>query len=251
MRYVFLTTILTLGLASVGLAAWGPRGCAPSSEAVASHVQPLDGWKQHKGIYYWYVKGEQKAAYDPSTGVYRTFNASTASWGPETAPPWKKGPPTGVVWDKVKGGNSYSVCGQKVGKEEATALLTEASEVPNDAKKLRLTLIGSPEECKSVLDTLAKASATDNVVCQSYRPDDWALRPGFVTKGHPSIYLESPDGKVLLRQQGLDANTVAAVRKASPDYSPARDPMGLPSLDLASLQPYWPYLVGGGVLLLL
>lgn len=306
---IFLTLAVLTVAVSLSLRArggWGSGGCSTDATVVA---QATDGWRVFNGIRYLYRNGRQRAAFNPLTHIYRTYDPDTNTWGPEVAPPWepdaaptkvaqtpkvvkqvpdcictpdhdcakdgcpvdckcskqKPRPPappadqplTGVVWEKVKGGNRYTICGHEITKDLAHEALLEsgASEVPNDSGKIRLTLIGTDEECKTAFSALAKANLTDNMVVQSYRPDDWAVRPGFVTAGHPSIYMQAPDGKVLLRQSAFDNTTVQAVRKAVPDYDPKKDPDGaprvLPNVDLAKLAPYWPLGLLGGVALLL
>ncbi|GIW83079.1 MAG: hypothetical protein KatS3mg105_4886 [Gemmatales bacterium] len=99
-------------------------------------------------------------------------------------------------------------------------------------------------------------------IVQSYRPENWALRPGFVTSGRPTIYVQSPDGEVLHRQDdyegGIGALSVALeracqLRRRNPLYRPQLDP------DLRQwfwpwrgfeLRPSWLLLVVGLVLLL-
>ncbi len=65
----------------------------------------------------------------------------------------------------------------------------------------------------------------DQLVVHDYRPDHWAVsRVGFVTSGHPSIYLQAPDGTVLHRQDRYEGGEQlsGAVRKAQ-GYDPQRD----------------------------
>jgi hypothetical protein len=51
---------------------------------------------------------------------------------------------------------------------------------------------------------------------------------GFVTTGTPTIYLQQPSGKVLLRRDTYDGPEflAQAIRRARPDYDPSKDPDG-------------------------
>lgn len=124
----------------------------------------------------------------------------------------------------------YKINGRQASREEVLDLIQNG--IPDDRHKLRLTIIGSEEECRRVLDDLEKhpelAACKNLVLVQSYRPTHWAVRDvGFVTTGHPTIYLQAPDGRVLHRQddyQGGAERLSLAIRKADPSYRPDKDP---------------------------
>jgi hypothetical protein len=103
--------------------------------------------------------------------------------------------------------------------------------VPDDAKRLRLTVIGSEPARKQVLQDLAShpalAGLADRLVVQGYDPTAWAVKDyGFVTTGSPTICLQAPDGTVLHRQDTYRGpeRLAEAIRRADPSYDPKRDP---------------------------
>jgi hypothetical protein len=110
--------------------------------------------------------------------------------------------------------------------------LREAGESPpNDGMKLRLTVIGPRPLRDPVLNDLEKnpqlAQLRPRLLIQGYDPGHWAIRPGFVQSGQPTIYLQAPSGKVLHRQddyKGGPEALYAAIRKADPNYDPRKDP---------------------------
>lgn len=137
-----------------------------------------------------------------------------------------------------------------VTRAEAFELLANNG-LPDDAKKARLTIIGSDADRKPVEDELAKpanADLRDKSILWSVRPDHWSVRnSGWVLTGKPSVYMQAPkgstiqvpvtvDGKtkwqdavaqgdeVLHRQDDFKPGDFQAIRKAMPDYDPAKDP---------------------------
>jgi len=102
-----------------------------------------------------------------------------------------------------------------------------------DTNKLRLTVIGSKEAIERVkrdLEGPLRELAKDFLI-QYYEPSNWAVRDvGFKTDGNPVIYVQTPDGRVLHRQDdykdGADGlrKVLTAVRKPDPNYRPERDP---------------------------
>lgn len=141
----------------------------------------------------------------------------------------------GVVREKIKqGGEVYLYNGRPVSAAEAHRMVAGPprrvgdDKIPDDNALARLTVIGSEAERTAVLADLDKPPLSElkpQLVVKSFPPDHWALRPGFVTTGHPTIYLQSPTGQVLHRQDsytGAEA-LFAAIRKAK-DYDPKKDP---------------------------
>lgn len=127
--------------------------------------------------------------------------------------------------------------------------------VPDDAHKLRVTVIGLDEDRRKVLLDLESSPVKDLVVVNAYPPTHWAVQNlGFKTDGRPTVYVQAPDGRVLHRQdeyRGKD-KLVEAIRKADPNYRPDRDPdLNAPPLkiDLESLKAWWPLALGAVVLL--
>lgn len=164
---------------------------------------------------------------------------------------------------------NYKLGGQGITRGEAMAAIGKG-EVPDDSKLLRLTVIGSEPERKAVLADLeghpALAPYKGKLSVQAYAPDNWAVhRVGFVTAGHPTIYVQAPGGKVLHRQDVYTGaeKLAEAVRRADPNYSPNKDPdltrppapsprpalpdISLPSLDLSAVPSWlWAALAAGG-----
>lgn len=169
---------------------------------------------------------------------------------------WERG---GVEWDKVQDERSRIMMGKReISRAEAMRLVE--GDVPDDAAKLRLTIIGSEADRKRVLAALDQpplAEFKGRFVVQAYDPNDWAVKNyGFVTSGKPTIYVQMPSGKVLHRQ---DVYTTAedlatALRKADPGYDPKKDPdarkPALPWMpDLSQIpMPVW---IGGALVLLM
>jgi hypothetical protein len=244
--------ILAFCLTAKAGAGWGPNGCGPVGPTLAGkQVLPFTGWRWHNGRAYYFHEGVQIAGWDPAAQIYRTYDATHDHWSEPERAPWlpqgcgccagcacgdcqcvHNGPCTpdcscvpaagmpkwmthGVKMDKLNGHERYTLNGKEVGGHE----------LPNDAKRLRLTVIGSDEERQRVTEDLNKHAAllplTLNLVVRDYRPDHWHVaRAGFVTTGHPSIYLQAPDGKVLHRTASYEGpeKLAEAIRKADPRY---------------------------------
>ena len=167
----------------------------------------------------------------------------------------------GVDTSKLGGKEAYKINGRPVTKAQAEQAI-QGGQVPDDAHKLRLTVIGGETERKQVLADLTGspvlATWKDKLLVQAYPPDHWAVaQSGFVTGGKPTVYLQSPDGKVLHRQDdyqdGADG-LAKALRKADPDYRPDKDQdkrkdPALPGLP--ELPPWAPIAGVSGLVLLL
>ena len=136
----------------------------------------------------------------------------------------------GVDWSKIGRQERYTINGREVAQADAERAIVGAPEdkLPDDSAKLSLTIIGSEAERKQALQDLAApamASFREHVLVQDYAPDSPMLKCGFVTNGHPTIYLQQPDGKVLARVGSYaGAQTWEAVRKADPGYQKDKDP---------------------------
>jgi len=119
--------------------------------------------------------------------------------------------------------------GKTVSREELLEAIGKP-QLPNDAGWLCLTAIGSAAETAPVLADFASSPALatwrDKIKLKAFEPGHWAMQPGFVTTGHPGIYLEAPDGKVLYRWDDYPgAEALAEVlRVKDPNYDPSRDP---------------------------
>lgn len=142
----------------------------------------------------------------------------------------------GVDTDKVSESRSYRICDgasapKEVTRSRAIGEMGEAG-IPDDAHKLRLTVIGSEADCKRVLDDLKSHPALtpfrDLLVIQDYRPDQWAVADGgFKTSGSPVIYLQTPGVKKPRHRQDEyrgPEKLAEAIRNADPNYKPELDP---------------------------
>jgi hypothetical protein len=229
----------TLLLASALL----PGGCGPGGCSVAP---PLE-WRRHPsdpGRSYLFRDGVQVAGYDHGADEYRTYDATTNTWGPVAAPPWKEPekiaaphrssavPNYGVDLDQLHGDREerYHLNGIPVSRDQARKAMAGGT-IPDDAGRLRLTVIGDAESTSRVTKDLdanpALAAWKDRLVVQAYPPTHWAMaKAGFYTAGRPTIYVQTPAGQVLHRQDdyadGADG-LAQALRRADPTYDPSKD----------------------------
>jgi len=233
------TILLSLSFVVSG---WGPSGCFPVGEPFAAEVGTR--WQKVSDDYWALYRGNvQIAGYFPEhQPSYRTV--ADGKWGVWQEPPIKEemiGAPVknfGVIREKLcpKDCDDYTLNGKTISKIEMQARLSQpvAGQIPDDVGLLRLTVICPDKERDKVLADLNThpllASLKTKLVIQSYPPTDWSLRPGFVTTGRPTIYLQAPSGKVLHRQDEyrgpeLLAQAVnEALRKQDPKYDGKSDP---------------------------
>jgi hypothetical protein len=126
--------------------------------------------------------------------------------------------------------------GREVTRKQAySAIEGKGKDLIDDREKLRLTVIGTPSECKAVIADLESNPAlsvfADTLLVQSYRPDNWAVKELGFLPGTPRIMVQGgPDsrgaGKVLHSQPDYNggANALAdALRRVRPDYDPNKD----------------------------
>lgn len=183
----------------------------------------------------------------------KTFHPkkSNGNYGPASEPPVA---PPGVDWRTggVESKDGSPVTSKKqivlhtgggkqhLSPEQARLILSENKSLPDDSKKVHLTVIGSAEKRKQVRDDLAKApelvALADRLLVQDYGPEDWPVRDvGFETsKGDPTIVIQSRKGGVLHAQyeyrgpaklaEAIEAACAEAVRRADPDRDPSKDP---------------------------
>jgi hypothetical protein len=151
----------------------------------------------------------------------------------------------GVQVERLNGREHYTLNGHEAGD----------AQIPDDAKRNRLIIIGSDEEQKRVNEDFNKhptlAPLARDLVVHTYRPDHWHVaRAGYETSGHPSVYLVSANGKVLSRSTSYAGpeKLAEAIRKADPKYDPSKDPDLTKSQSLATFPV--PLSVMGGLLLL-
>jgi len=138
----------------------------------------------------------------------------------------------GVDLDKLSSKTRYLFNGKEVSREVALAAVSAPS-LPDESRKLRLTIIGNEQDRKRVLDDLERHPALlkwkDQLVVFATGPDNPVLATTrLVTSGSPSITIQAPDGKVLARNKdgsypGPEVLSDAIARAAKP-YSPDKDP---------------------------
>ena len=123
--------------------------------------------------------------------------------------------------------------GREITVEEARVRVADS--VPDDSKKFRLVAIGTAEQRKPVADAYASLETPlkDRIAPWFVGADDYSLKDTttgktiFVTTGTPTVYLQAPDGKVLLRSdEWKGETTIGAIRKATKDYDAKKDPDG-------------------------
>jgi hypothetical protein len=254
-----------------------------ASFSVPTPAEPVCRWEKGQAsagelCWYRYKHGQLVAGWIPSSNTFRWYK--DGAWSDPVAPPWEEeeraraskvvarvDPPVffGVDPDKISPSERYRIGAREVSKREAIQELgAPGGQIPNDAANLRLTIIGSEEERRRVLEDLTKSAALaswrDKLVVQDYAPADWAVSGvGFVTSGKPTLYLQQPDGKVLLRLDQYDGPEplAEALRKADPNYRPDQDPNGKPrpqppdASGSPSVPSYYYWLAGAVLLLLL
>lgn len=163
----------------------------------------------------------------------------------------------GLDRSHIKDKERYMVNGHDVSGPEALKALTEKT-LPNDKDYLRLTIIGPEELRKQVRHDLESSPELSEFnkryLVQDYAPDNWAVKDAFVITGQPSIYLQSPDGRVLHRQDDYrdgPAGLAMALRRADPNYSPAGDRDARKANAFPLLSQYVPFAVFAIVALVL
>jgi hypothetical protein len=248
-RTAVLLPLAALGSINPGYGAWGSAGCGQVVSARAASV-PFTGWKTiTPGVEQRYLR--QGALVGCWLERERRWFACRGGGWVEERPPWAEScscgcarctngctckkttscedqactcrmPNFGLDLAHLANGNQprYRVGGKPCRKRDVMTAMVE-----DDSAKPRLTIIGSKEERAQALAALpAEAS---RYLVKAYDRTDWAVaRAGFKTDGHPTIYVQAPDGTVLHRQDTFaDAKQLAeALRKADPTYDPAKDP---------------------------
>jgi hypothetical protein len=159
----------------------------------------------------------------------------------------------GLDLARIPPGRGHILNGKEVSKDELLKAIGKPP-LPDDSNWLCLTIIGAEAARQQVLDDLRSSPALapwkDKIKVQDYPPDHWAVKDaGFVTTGNPTIYCQTPDGKVLHRQdddRGPEA-LAEALRKADATYKPEKDPDLNKPLSRVPLV-VW---IAGGILLIL
>ena len=192
------------------------------------------------GRLYLYRDGVQVGGYDLAEHYYRPFDGKV--WGERTAPPLPP-PCFGVAPGKIGAGPTYRLNGQPISTHAAYEAVEKG--LDDDGRKLRVSIIGPAplrEQARADLERHADfAVLRERFAVRDFPPDHWALKAGFVTTGRPTIYCQTPEGKVLHRQDdfaGGAASLVAALRRARESYDPRRDPdLRSPAFDVPRYAP--------------
>ena len=136
--------------------------------------------------------------------------------------------------------------GKQIPRHEALAAL----QLSDDSAKPFVTFIGEGRE--SLVNAFIATPESTKCRVNSYPVDSWYVKPGFVTQGKPTVYIQNSKGEVLYRSDNPTLETIIAeTRKADPLYDPSKDPNGGTSLDVKKYLPYLPYVVLGIVTMLL
>ena len=216
---------------------WGPSGCTAQAPVGANQEDQWYTRTDCKPTWIFHVKaGQVIGCYDSADDTYAVFDQRAGSYGKWSDPPWGKqeqnfGINQQALADRCRNGPCYYINGRQVTRSDVFEAITAGTQLEDDSGKNHLTIIGSKEETKPVLEDLesnvALTGYKGKLLVQVYKPDCWAAaRAGFKTDGKPSIYLQAPGGKVLHRQDGYKGPLLlaAAIRKADPNYDPAKDP---------------------------
>jgi hypothetical protein len=209
---LLLSLIIFFGLPATGFA--GPEW-RPTKDA--DEIALYDGDRQLGNYHY-------------GRGHYRPFDPATRTWGPPREPPIPPPPRSnfGVETDKVgRSGERYLLNGQPASREQARHALARGGTLTDDSGRLRLTVIGTREEQRRVLNDLATHPALqplrDRVLAAGYDPQHWAVAGmGFM----PGVHVQAPGGRVLHRSGHYPGpeRLAEALRRARPDYDPGKDP---------------------------
>jgi hypothetical protein len=205
------------------------------------------------------VNGKQVGNYHTDLNEYHPYDPVTDTFkGGENTPPHPL--PANLQLRKPEimnfgvnrsqiGKERYVINGLNATEEEALQALADKT-VPNDKHLLRLTIIGPSDLRKKVRSDLENhpllVSLSEKYLIQDYDPDNWAVREGFWKEGKPTIYLQSPSGKVLHRQDDYEDGAIGlatALRKADPNYIPAMDMDRRKSIAVPMFSEYVPALL--------
>lgn len=197
------------------------------------------------GRLYLYRGAVQIGGYDLEEHYYRPFDGS--SWGEKSQAPLPP-PCFGVTSNKIGAGPTYRINGRPVTPRAAYESVEKG--LDDDDGKLRVSFIGPTalrQDARSAFENHPEFDQIrGDVTVRDFPPDHWALKAGFVTTGQPTVYCQTPDGKVLHRQDDFAGGAgalIAALRKARASYDPRRDP-DLRS-PLAALRNYASFAVAG------
>jgi hypothetical protein len=176
----------------------------------------------------------------------------------------------GVDTSKLGGVPRFAIGGKEVGAAEAMEALgrpaggPNGGSVPDDSAHVRITVIGSEAARKAVVQDLDKAPSLawlkGRSVVNDYGTGHWRIQAGgFALPAAADgvmIYAQSPDGKVLWRQDGYAGGPdqlARALRDKVPGYDPSKDPSPAKpdSAPGPPINPWWLSIPGAALLVLL
>jgi hypothetical protein len=137
----------------------------------------------------------------------------------------------GLSWAKLTGEQKITMNGHEITMQHAMSVMD--GQIPDDSKKLRLVVIGTPEHRKPVQDAYLKMDQEfkDRVAPWFVAHDHYSLKDTttgetiYVASGKPTVYLQCPTGKVLHRQDDFTGfGDFEAIRKAVKEYDAKKDP---------------------------
>lgn len=154
--------------------------------------------------------------------------------------------PAGVIEWTAPPRERYTLCGAWCSEAEALRAIVGDS-LTDDSARNHVTVIGAEAGRKAVLADLASSPALAPWLAksrvQAYDPTAWELGCGFQAKDatKPTVYVQTADGRVLLRASYAGAKTLAqGLRRSDPSYQPSADPDGSPPPVKPSLTPSLP-----------
>lgn len=180
----------------------------------------------------------------------RYYPIIKGQWGPRGTPPCQlpyiPNENTrffgGAIVSKISAVERLTINGKEAPKED---LFQGTQSLPADASQPFLTIIGPDVDPGKI--ALLKDLAGDPCLTRfagQYRlqvydpsaavepPQNFALRPGFVTSGHPTIYIQAVDGTVIRRWDTYPGAAIVAdglsdaLRVPKLPYDPKTDPAG-------------------------
>lgn len=231
-RWLMTLLLLLLGVGAI-LAQWERGGCPAPGSVDSYDWRELGG---DPGRIYLFRNGRQIGGWDYDAGQWRDYDAARGVWSPPIAKPPLEPPPRvlpnfGIDSAKLNNRPRFELNGHTASAQEAIDAIRE--KIPEDAKKLRITVIGDAADRKRVTDAFheAEPALKERTTLWSVPPDHWSLtnletgKPIFRTNGKPTLYVQAPDGKVLHRQDDFaGAQDFEAIRRAIKNYDAAKDP---------------------------
>lgn len=199
----------------------------PVSRPILEKDVPAYGeyeWRRFPDCLQWslWVGGEQIGAYDGERDVYGTFR--NGAWGglcnrpPVPLPDEAYGLIRRIFRDGIRydytGSPRYTRKGVEIARDEAFDAVSATGDKP------ALTVIGTVDQLKTFRDAYTRTDLPGRFAFQGYTPDNWAVR-GFVHDGSPTIYVQSPDGKIILHLKSFDDQTMQVLGGKSEAFDPS------------------------------